>query len=103
MGTITKIRPKSGQGPSTWCAQIRIQWRGIAALSTSQTFRREAAARSWLKRKEEELAKPGGLERTIAAKVAPKNPTLGDAIDRTLSDRVAQPNAGVHRRIGNHD
>jgi hypothetical protein len=75
---ITERKPKSGKGPSTWCAQVRVQRDGVTVFSDSQTFARKAAAQKWEKKKKEELAKPGGLERAIAAKAGALRPKLGD-------------------------
>ena len=56
-------------------------------LDISQTFDRLAAAQTWEKRKKDDLAEPGGLDRAIAAANKPKGATLGDAIDRALGGR----------------
>lgn len=90
MGTITEIRPRNGRGPSAWRVQIRKKRGGVIVFSKVQTFKREKAARDWDRKIEAELAKPGALDRAIAAAAAPRNPTLGNAIDRTLSDRVKE-------------
>jgi hypothetical protein len=61
----------------------------VGVFSQAQTFDREAAAKAWLKKKENELGQPGALAAAIASKGQPRGgATLGDAIARTLTDRV---------------
>jgi integrase len=62
---------------------------GVGIFSQAQTFDREAAAKAWLKKKENELRQPGALAAAIASKGQPTGgATLGDAINRALNDRV---------------
>ena len=103
MGSITERKSKRG-GPSTWCAQIRISKDRQVVLSISQTFEREAAARTWLTKKERELAKPGGLERAIeaASMGAAGRPTLRVAIERSITEsnkEIRKTKAQVLRSI----
>lgn len=77
MGTIL-TRPRK-DGTLTYTAQIRVKRDGKKVVSISETFTREAAARAWMKRKEAELAKPGGLEANRRG-----TKTLADAIDAYL-------------------
>jgi integrase len=89
LGTISERKPKGGKGPSTWCAQIRKKKGGKVVLSISQTFARRSAAEIWIDKKEKELDRPGALERAIAdGGMSTRRPTLGDAIDRVISDSV---------------
>lgn len=85
MGTIIEIRPKSGKGPLPG-VQIRKKRGGAIVVSKVQTFAREKAARDWDRTIEAELAKPGALDRAIAAAGAPMRPKLGDAIDRLVTE-----------------
>lgn len=87
MGSLTERTSKSG-GPSTWCAQIRRKEAGREVFSVSKTFERKAAAKAWMKKKEEELDRPGGLDRAIAAKKmgAHGRPTLRMAIQRSIEE-----------------
>jgi integrase len=88
MGSITQIRSKK-DGVTKWRAQVRMQEAAVGVFSQAQTFDREAAARAWMKKKEKELRQPGALATAIASKGQPRGgATLGDAIDRTLNDRV---------------
>ena len=48
----------------------------------SQTFDREAAARHWIKRREEELRKPGGLSKLERTRTV----TLAQAIERYIAE-----------------
>lgn len=66
MGTITK-RLKTNGKPS-FTAQIRKKKNGKVILNLVETFASEQAAKSWLKRREDALNKPGGLERAVNAK-----------------------------------
>jgi hypothetical protein len=88
MGSITRIESKTG-GRSKWRAQIRMQEAGVGIFSQAQSFDREAAAKAWLKKKENELRQPWALAVAIASKGQPRGgATLGNAIERTLTDRV---------------
>jgi len=48
----------------------------------SQTFDREAAARQWIKRREDELRKPGGLAKLEKTRAV----TLAQAIERNITE-----------------
>jgi hypothetical protein len=76
MGTITE-RVKTN-GKSSFTAQIRKKQKGKVILNLVETFPSKQAASSWLKRREEALKKPGGLERAVNAK-ARKN--IADCIN----------------------
>jgi len=62
MGTITE-RLKANGKPS-FTVQIRKKKNGKVILNLVETFASEQAAKNWLKRREDALKKPGGLERT---------------------------------------
>lgn len=66
MGTITE-RLKANGKPS-FTVQIRKKKNGRVILNLVETFASEQAAKSWLKRREDALKKPGGLERAVKAK-----------------------------------
>jgi hypothetical protein len=66
MGTITE-RLKANGKPS-FTVQIRKKKNGKVILNLVETFTSEQAAKNWLKRREDELEKPGGLERAVNAK-----------------------------------
>ena len=77
MATIRKRRKKDGS--FSYMAQIRIARRGQPDHSETKTFPRKAMAEEWAKRRELELATPGGV---LTAKW--KGVTLHDAIERYL-------------------
>lgn len=85
MGTITP-RPRK-DGSVGYRAEVV---RKRVGLKLVETFDRRKAAQDWIDRKEKELDGPGGLDAAIVAKKGPARSTLGDAIDRTLADRVKQ-------------
>jgi len=66
MGTITE-RLKTNGKPS-FTAQIRKKQKGKVILNLVETFSSRQAAKNWLKRREEALNKPRGLERAVNAK-----------------------------------
>ncbi len=70
-----------------YTAQIQRKRDKKIVLNISKTFDRPAAAQAWEKRKKDDLAEPGGLDRALAAANKPKAATLGDAIDRALGGR----------------
>lgn len=79
MGTITSRKRKDGSVGYT--AQIRIKQQGVIIHTESQTFDRKAAAGSWLKKRETELAKPGALDKSTAP-----DPLLKDVIAQYLQE-----------------
>jgi integrase len=79
MGTILTRKLKGGR--TSYIAQVRIA-KGGKSHSESKTFEREAAARTWMKKREAELAKPGALGRPRDGRGA----TLADAIDRYIGE-----------------
>jgi hypothetical protein len=66
MGTITERLKTNGK--SSFTAQIRKKQKGKVILNLVETFASEQAAKSWLKRREDALKKPGGLSRAVNAK-----------------------------------
>ena len=80
MRTITE-RLKANGKPS-FTAQIRKKKNGKVILNLVETFASEQAAKSWLKRREDALKKPGGLERAVRAKTRKSvADCIGDYID----------------------
>lgn len=80
MGTIVERRRKDGT--VAYMAQIAMRREGRTHRET-QSFDRAAAARAWIKKREGELSKPGGI---VAAQNAGRQKTLGDAIDLYISN-----------------
>lgn len=66
MGTITERLKANGKPILT--VQIRKKKNGKVILNLVETFASEQAARSCLKRREDALKKPGGLERAVKTK-----------------------------------
>ncbi|MBY3038962.1 site-specific integrase [Rhizobium laguerreae] len=81
MGTIVPRRRKNGT--TAHLAKISIMRDGVIVHRESQTFDRRPAAAAWIAKREEELAKPGEIERANTAHV-----TLGDAIDKYVSSSL---------------
>ncbi|SES32668.1 Phage integrase family protein [Vreelandella subterranea] len=79
MATIRKRRKKDGS--FSYMVQIRIARRGQPDHAETKTFPRKAMAEEWAKRRELELASPGGV---LTAKW--KGVTLNDAIERYLHE-----------------
>ncbi|AHD00610.1 site-specific integrase [Leisingera methylohalidivorans] len=83
MGTITE-RLKTNGKPS-FTAQIRKKKNGKVILNLVETFASEQAAKSWLKRREDALIKPGGLERAVNTKARKSvADCISDYIDTSL-------------------
>lgn len=85
MGTI--IRRKRADGSTAYMAQISIMRDRKLVFREAKTFDREANARAWLKKREAEIAKPGGLEAVQAAK---SGKTLADIIDRYIAESATE-------------
>lgn len=81
MGTILARKRKDGS--TGYTAVIRIKKAGKVIHSETETFDREQAANSWLKKRETELAQPGGL-------VKVKDPTLGEVIDQYNLEKMRE-------------
>ncbi len=99
MGTIVTRKRQDGTVGHT--AQIRIKRKGAVVHSEAQTFDRKPAATAWLRKREEELSKPGALDRTKVV-----DPPLSDAIDRyTRESRkaIGRTKQQVLRAINRHD
>jgi hypothetical protein len=73
---ISIVERKRANGSVVYTAQVRIYEKRAVIHNESESFERRKAARDWAKRRAEELAKPGALD-----KVAAKDPTLAEVID----------------------
>jgi hypothetical protein len=96
-GTLgSKSERKRADGTIAYRAAIVVRKAG-KWKRFSQTFDREATARHWMKRREEELRKPGGLwklERTLAV-------ALSQAIELCTAEltQIGRTNAQVLREL----
>ena len=80
-GTVGSISErKRADGTIAYKAEIVVRKNGVRQ-KLSQTFDREAAARHWIKRREEELRKPGGLSKLERTRTV----TLAQAIERYIA------------------
>jgi integrase len=97
MGTIVGRTRKDGSKAFT--AQILIKKGGAIVHRESQSFDRRQAANAWIVKREEELKRPGGLERK-------DDPTLSAVIDRYIAESksaVLGTKAQVLKTIKNSD
>ncbi|MEC4767971.1 site-specific integrase [Halomonas sp. CUBES01] len=92
MATIRKRRKKDGS--FSYMVQIRIARRDQPDYSETKTFPRKAMAEEWAKRRELELASPGGV---LTAKW--KGVTLHDAMERYLHEFVDETGGSKLRAI----
>lgn len=100
MGTI--VARKRKDGTTGFTAQVLKKQGGKIVWREAQTFDRKQAATAWIKKRETELAEPGGVERARA----PKGKTLADAIDKyTESSRkeIGRTKEQVLRSIKKYD
>lgn len=100
MGTI--VARKRKDGTTGFTAQVLKKQGGRIVHREAKTFDRKQAATAWIKKRETELAEPGGVERARA----PKGKTLSDAIDRyTESSRkeIGRTKEQVLRSIKEYD
>ena len=92
MGTI--VLRKRKDGTNYYTAQVIIKSRGKVHRE-ARSFDRKQAATAWTVRREEELRKPGALDR------AGKDPKLGDVIDSIPSGIGERRSAAVkHKSCG---
>jgi integrase len=98
------IAPRARQDGSTgYTAQVVIKKDGAVVHREAKTFDRRQAANAWMARREEELSKPGAIER---AKQADNDPRLADVIDKYIaqSERaIGRTKAQVLRSIKTYD
>lgn len=62
MGSISVRKRKDGS--TAYHAQVRIMQKGVTVYQETQTFDRKAAAQSWVKKIETEMAVPGAIEKS---------------------------------------
>lgn len=101
MGTIVE-RPRK-DGSSAFLAQISIMRDGKIIFRQSKSFDRRPAATAWIKKREADLAKPGGLTHARTGKTSA---TLADAIDRYTSEsrrQIGKTKSQVLRKIKEFD
>lgn len=79
MGSILPRKRKDGT--TGYTALIRLKKAGKVIHSESETFDREQAAKAWMKKRETELAQPGGMEKT-------EDPTLAELIAKYNADKL---------------
>lgn len=99
MGTIVKRKRRNGT--TAFMAKIVITRKGRIAHRETQTFDRRKEASAWIATREEELSRPGAIERARRAGV-----TLADAIDhyRREQRRAINPTkSGVLDAIRSHE
>lgn len=87
MGTITARKRKDGSVGYT--AQIRIKRAGKILHNEAETFDRRDSARDWLRKREGELHKPGGLDDALRP-----DPTLATIIRQYLAELEAVKKVG---------
>lgn len=99
MGTIVARKRKDGS--TGYTAQIVRKQKGVIVHREAKTFDRKQAAQAWIKKRETELAAPGGLRKEGRAGV-----TLAEAIDRYIAESVREigrTKAQVLRSIKGYD
>jgi integrase len=99
MGTVAPR--KRSDGSLAYQAQLLIKRTGKIVHRENRTFDRRQAASAWLEKRENELAKPGALERLEAP-----DPTLSIVIDRYTDESIktiGRTKAQVLRAIKNYD
>jgi integrase len=98
------IAPRARQDGSTgYTAQVVIKKDGAVVHREAKTFDRRQAANAWMARREEELSKPGAIER---AKQAENDPRLAEVIDRYIAESeraIGRTKAQVLRSIRTYD
>jgi hypothetical protein len=79
-GTVGSISErKRADGTIAYKAEIVVRKDGVRH-KLSQTFDREAAARHWIKRREEELRKPGGLSKLERTRTVTRHTQSNDTL-----------------------
>jgi integrase len=99
MGTV--IPRKLGDGSTRYQAQLLIKSAGKIVHREGRTFDRKQAAAAWLEKRENELAKPGALER-----LKEQDPPLATVIDRYVDEsikEIGRTKAQVLRAIKSYD
>jgi integrase len=99
MGTV--IPRKLGDGSTRYQAQLLIKRAGKIVHREGRTFERKQAAAAWLEKRENELAKPGALDR-----LKEQDPPLAAVIDRYVDEsikEIGRTKAQVLRAIKSYD
>lgn len=97
MGTI--IARKRKDGSFGYTAQILLKKKGTVIHREAQTFDRKEAAKTWIKRRETELAQPGALDKK-------EDPKFRDVIDRYINEskkKIGKTKAQVLRTVRNSE
>jgi integrase len=100
MGHIAARERKDGSIGYT--AQIVVKKDGKVAHREAQTFDRRQAATAWMVRREQELSKPGAIDRE---RQADNDPRLMDVIDKYIAESeraISKTKAQVLRTIKAH-
>ncbi len=97
MGSISER--KRADGTIAYKSEIVVRKDGVRH-KLSQTFDREAAARHWIKRREEKLRKPGGLSKLERTRTV----TLAQAIERYIAEltQIGRTKAQVLQALLSH-
>lgn len=102
MGTI--VERKKADGSTVYVAQILLKQKGKIVFREGRTFKRRSAAGEWMKSREAELKKPGGLE--AVQKLKAERFSLADMIDRYVNEHekeMGRTKAQVLRSIKSYD
>lgn len=97
MGTISVRKRKNGS--VGYMARVRVMRDG-ATYHETETFDRRATAQAWMRKREVELGKPGGIERATL-----DDPSLSHAIDRYTEEsikKIGRTKAQVLRAVKNY-
>ncbi|RUX06734.1 MAG: site-specific integrase [Mesorhizobium sp.] len=81
MGTI--VERQRGDGTTAFMAKIILKQKGKVVHRESKTFDRRPAASAWVKKREDQLSKPGALDRVKA-----EDPTLKEVIATYITNSV---------------
>jgi integrase len=101
MGHI--VARKRRDGSTGYTAQIVLKKDGKVAHREAKTFDRRVAANAWMARREDELAKPGAIERE---RQRDNDPKLSDVIDRFIAESkrpIGRTKTQVLRSIKDYD
>lgn len=102
VGTI--VERKKADGSVVYVAQILLKQKGKIVFREGRTFKRRPAASDWIKAREAELRKPGGLEAVQKRKA--EQFKLSDLIDRYVNEHekeMGRTKAQVLRSIKDYD
>jgi hypothetical protein len=97
------VARKRRDGSTGYTAQIVLKKDGKVTHREAQTFDRRQAANAWMARREDELTKPGAIDR---ARQSTNDPKLRDVIDRYIAEskkEIGKTKAQVLRSIKDYD